>query len=388
MKKINYILLILMAVACKEKYVSPVDTPAKGYLVIEGVVNSGPGNTNIRLTRTSKLGDKTIIFEKNAQVKVEGENNVAYTLLEKTTGNYSADNLNLPSNQKYRLRIKTTGGKEFLSDYVEVKKTPPIDTVSWKIEDEGVQLYIQTHDDKNNTRYYQWEYTETWEFHSSYRPILRYKITNCTGVGCPRIEVVYRDSTNIFAYDTTIVKCWQSDFSTSLQLGSTIKLEKDIVYLPLAYIPPKSWKLGVLYSINVKQYTWTKDGYAFLEKMKKNTEVTGSVFDPQPSELKGNIRSVSDSTEPVIGFFNICNIEQKRFWIRNSDVPGWGYQPDCPEIDVANISDSIYSYASNKAPVYPTMYGMTNNILRFSAVPLDCANCTLRGTNIKPSFWP
>ena len=376
-----------MAVACKEKYVSPVTSPATGYLVVEGVVNSGPGNTNIRLTRTSKLGDRTIIFEKNAQVKVEGENNVAYTLLEKTTGNYSADNLNLPNNQKYRLRIKTTGGKEFLSSFVEVKKNPPIDTVSWKREDEGLQLYIQTHDDQNNTRYYQWEYTETWEFHSPYQPILKYKITNCSGRGCPRWEVVYRDSTT-YSYDPTIVTCWQSDFSTSLLLGSTIKLEKDIVYLPLGFIPPKSWKLGVLYSINVKQYSWTKEGYEFLEKMKKNTEVTGSVFDPQPSELKGNIRSVSDSTEPVIGFFNICNIEQKRFWIRNSDVPGWGYKPDCEEIDVANNSDSIQAYASNKAPVYPTLFSMTNQILRFSAVPLECADCRLKGTNVKPLFWP
>ena len=379
-----------MAVACKEKYVSPVSSPTTGYLVIEGVVNSGPGNTNIRLTRTSKLGDRTIIFEKNAQVKVEGENNVAYTLLEKTTGNYSADNLNLPNNQKYRIRIKTTGGKEFLSDFVEVKKNPPIDTVSWKQEDGGLQLYIQTHDDQNKTHYYQWEYTETWEFHSSYRPILRYKTNPCRTPGstrCPTYEVVYRDSLT-FSFDPTIVTCWQSAFSTSLQLGSTIKLEKDIVYLPLVYIPPKSWKLGVLYSINVKQYTWTKDGFEFLEKMKKNTEVTGSVFDPQPSELKGNIRNISDSTEPVIGFFNICNVEQKRFWIRASDVPGWGYSPDCPETNVPNISDSVSAVMSYQAPVYPTDFGMKNEILRFIAVPLECADCTLKGTNVKPSFWP
>src|SRR4249919_2331503 len=110
MKIIFYILILLFSFSCKEKYESPVSSPTTGYLVVEGVVNSGLGNTNIRLTRTSKLGDKTIIFEKKAQVKVEGENNAAYTLPEKTTGNYSADNLNLPNNQKYRLRIKTTGG--------------------------------------------------------------------------------------------------------------------------------------------------------------------------------------------------------------------------------------------------------------------------------------
>ena len=387
MKKINYILLIVLAVACKEKYESPVESPVTGYLVIEGVVNSGPGNTNIRLTRTTKLGNELMVLEKGAQVRIEGENNSTLALAEKTTGNYSADNLNLPNNQKYRLRIKTTGGKEYLSEFVEVKKNPPIDTVSWKIEDGGMQLYVQTHDDQNKTQYYQWEYKETWEFHSFYRSNLKYKITPCAGPGCPTIAAVYRDPVT-FAYDSTIVKCWQSDTSTNLQLGSTVKLEKDIVYLPLVYIPAKSWKLGVLYTIFVKQITWTKEGYEFLEKMKKNTEVTGSVFDAQPSELKGNFRNITDPSEPVIGFLNICNVEQRRFWIKNSDVPDWGYRPNCPELEVLNISDTIYAYASGMLPTVPTEYKNNFEILKFAAAPPDCVDCTLKGTNVKPSFWP
>jgi hypothetical protein len=387
MRKITCILLIVMAMACKEKYESPVESPVTGYLVIEGVVNSGPGNTNIRLTRTTKLGNAAMIFEKAAQVKIEGENNNSFTLAEKTAGNYSADNLNLPNNQKYRLRIKTNGGKEYLSAFVEVKKNPPIDTVSWKEENGGLQLYIQTHDDQNKTQYYQWEYKETWEFRSFYRSNLKYKITPCQGQGCPTIAAVYRDPVTL-SYDSTIVRCWQSDTSTSMQLGSTVKLEKDIVYLPLVYIPPKSWKLGELYTIFVKQVTWTKEGYEFLEKMKKNTEVTGSVFDAQPSELKGNFQNIKDPTEPVIGFFNICNVEQRRFWIIKTDVPAWGYRPECPELNVLNISDTIYAYASGMLPTVPTEYGINGSILMFGAAPPDCVDCTLKGTNIKPSFWP
>jgi len=369
---------------CKEKYESPVESPVTGYLVVEGTINSGKGNTSIRLTRTTKLNNKTIIFEKNAQVKVEGQNNVSYNLLEKTTGNYSADNLNLSNTQKYRLRIKTSTGKEYLSDFVEVKKNPPIDTISYKREnDGGLQLYIETHDDQNKTLYYQWEYTETWEFHSAHNSTLKYKYKNNRQDG-----VIYYDP--IFhSYDTTIVKCWQTNSSTSLQLGSTLKLSKDVVYLPFLTIPPKSWKLSFLYSVIAKQYTWTKEGYEFLEKMKKNTEITGSVFDPQPSELKGNIHNVADPLEPVIGFVNICNIEEKRIWISISQIPDWGYSMNCLTIEVENDKDSIDSKASDKLPVVPIKENpMTGSIITFSAAPRDCVDCTLRGTNKKPVFWP
>jgi len=373
-----------MVFGCKEKYESPVESPTTGYLVVEGTINSGRGNTNIRLTRTTKLSNKTIIFEKNAQVKVEGENNVAYTLPEKTTGNYSVDNLNLPNNQKYRLRIKTTGGKEFLSDFVEVKKNPPIDSISWKREsDGGLQLYIETHDDQNKTLYYQWEYTETWEFHSAYTSVLKYIYLN----NAPQSVTYYNPVTH--SSDTTIIKCWQTDFNTNLLLGSTVKLNKDVVYLPLVAIPPQSWKLTVLYSVIAKQYTWTKEGYEFLDKMKKNTEITGSVFDAQPSELKGNIHNVADPLEPVIGFVNICNVEEKRIWISSSQIPDWGYKMNCLYIEVENNPDSIGAKASDKLPISPVMEDpRSGRILTFSAAPRDCVDCTLRGTNKKPAFWP
>jgi hypothetical protein len=160
-----------------------------------------------------------------------------------------------------------------------------------------------------------------------------------------------------------------------------------VVYLPLVAIPPKSWKLSVLYTVIAKQYTWTKEGYEFLEKMKKNTEITGSVFDPQPSELKGNIHNVADPLEPVIGFVNICNIEEKRIWISSSQIPDWGYNMYCLTTEVENNPDSISAKAGGKLPIVPILE-MAGRIVTFSAAPSDCVDCTLRGTNKKPAFWP
>ena len=64
--------------------------------------------------------------------------------------------------------------------------------------------------------------------------------------------------------------------------------------------------------MHLKQYAWTKEGYEFLDRMRKNTETTGSVFDPQPSELNSNIHNVADATEPVIGYFNIIISERQQ----------------------------------------------------------------------------
>jgi len=386
MKKLLYYLLALLVMGCKENYDSPVHSPVTGYLVVEGVINSGAGAANIALSRTSKLdNNRGIVNETGATVKLEGEDNSVYAFADKGQGQYGTNNLNLNTAIKYRLHI-TAKGREYLSDFAVVKNNYPIDSISWKRENgNGLQLYVNTHDPQNNTRYYQWAYDETWQIRSTFITTLKYKITPHSPVNI--YSVVYRDSST-FSYDPNIINCWQYNSSNTLLLGSTAKLSKDIVYLPLAFVPRGSIKLGVLYSINVKQYAWTKEGYEFLEKMKKNTESTGSIFDAQPSELKGNIHCVTDSSEPVIGYFNICPVQEKRIFINNSDVSSWGYQSGCTSVDIKNISDTIIAQGLGLMPSVVVEINPFGGIAIFSAADPQCIDCTLRGSNIKPAYWP
>lgn len=386
MKKLLYCILILSVAGCKERYEAPVHLPVTGYLVVEGVINSVPGGaTTITLSRTTKLDNRKIQYELGAVVKVEGDDNSFFTLPEVTAGHYTSNSLNLSTAHKYRLNI-TSGGKQYLSDFVSVRNNPPIDSVSWKPENSGLQLYISTHDPKDSTRYYQWEYTETWEFHSSFPSLLKYKIVNQGGKQV--YSVVYRDSTS-FAFDPRMYYCWKTVPSSAITLGSSAKLSKDIIYLPLLFIEPGSYKLSVLYSVEVKQYSWTKEGYAFLEEMKKNTEATGSVFDAQPSELNGNIHSVSDATEPVIGYVNICPVREQRIFIKSSDLPSWNYNAGCVQEEFDNISDSILAKASGLVPTFVAKLSpFPGGIKTFYASTNICVDCTLRGSPDKPSFWP
>ncbi|HEV8084452.1 MAG TPA: DUF4249 domain-containing protein [Chitinophagaceae bacterium] len=383
MKKLFiYINFFFVATGCKEKFNTNIPSPSTGYLVVEGFISSGLDPTTITLTRTVKLYD-TVDFkaEHNAGVNIESESNEIFPLNETGNGVYTSGNLNLNNTEKYRLRIITQDNKEYTSDFATVKKTPDIDSISWTRENGGVKLYINTHDPQNNTRYYKWDYEQTWEFHSTYLSSLIYIFDR----NIDPIGVDYRNADH--SVDTTIYKCWNTVNSTNINLGSSEKLSKDLIYLPLVYIEPASIKLSVLYSLNLRQYALSHEAYLFFQKIKKNTESLGSIFDAQPSELQGNIHCITDPAEIVIGYIDISEEKKKRIFIRNDELPGWGYRTGCTFITIDNIPDSIRKYGSSLSPTVPDKVG--RGIVTFNATPdQSCIDCTLTGSNVRPPFWP
>lgn len=383
MKQILIGCLLVLILCCKQRYEPEFMTPDRGYLVVEGTI-ARTGNTLIKLSRTIKLADTAIPKnETQALVSVEGKDNSKFMLNEAGAGRYTAS-LNLLAAQQYRLHIRTRDGRDYFSNYLDVKSTPAIDSLPWARENGNVQLYIQTHDPQNNTRYYKWEYDETWEFHSAYETTIHYTRNPVTGeirgVGYRKLDLTP---------DFTVYTCWQSESSSRILIGSSAKLSQDMIHLPFLIVPAASWKLSVMYSVNVKQYAISREEYDFLNKMRRNTEETGSLFDPQPSELKGNIFSATDASEPVIGFVGISELKEKRIFIRNGEVPGWGYQQGCSELDIPNMIDSLKA-AGHLEPTIPTVFGPGGvmDIRRLNVSDPSCVLCTTRGTNVKPLFWP
>ena len=390
-KKILLITLILLCIKCREKYVAQLNEPVTGYLVVEGFINSGAGATTINLSHVTKISDiNTIARETKANVRVEGRVNTSgFLLTEISAGTYSNPQLTLVPGDQYRVHIKTSGGKEYVSDYSDIRSTTDIDSVTWAPEKagQGVNIYVNTHDAQNKTKYHLFKYEETWEFHSTYATNL--KVYN-DRLGQPN-HVGYRDSTNP-GYDFGLYKCWQSNNSSDILLSSTENLTQDVVSaFPLLNIAPASWKLGVLYSVNVKHYALSQNGYRFFEQLRKNTQQLGSIFDAQPSDNYGNMHSVTNPTEVVIGFVEVSEEKQKRLFINAQQVPAWNYKYNnqCDsQVSVPNIPDSILSFTiSSFLPTTIALPGRTG-IDRVFFVMQDCVDCRLRGTNVKPAFWP
>lgn len=345
-------------------------------LIVEGYID-GATPTSFKLSRSRILtwGDTaTRHYEVNARVLVEDDHQGVFPLAESGNGVYTSnDILALHPSYQYRLHIYTSDGKEYLSEMVPFKQSPAIDTIGWKLQDGGVQVYVNTHDASNATRYYRWEYNETWEFHTRYLSNIRYISGTYTIV--PRTEPVQI--------------CWQTDNSTGVLIGSSAKLTNDVISeMPLVYFPEHDNKLSVLYSIRVKQTVLDVNGYNYYVALRNNTERVGSIFDPQPNQNNGNIHCVTDTAERVIGYINAGNSVATRIYISNSALPpNWNIYDDCPIIDVPNIPDSLeYYFGGGWDPINKRL--SPANVLYYTGSYAECVDCTLHGTNVKPLFWP
>ena len=50
---------------------------------------------------------------------------------EEADGTYTLANMDLSLSKKYRLIIARGNGKEYFTDYIELKQTPAIDSIAW-----------------------------------------------------------------------------------------------------------------------------------------------------------------------------------------------------------------------------------------------------------------
>ncbi|HEX4851844.1 MAG TPA: DUF4249 family protein, partial [Puia sp.] len=173
----------------------------------------------------------------------------------------------------------------------------------------------------------------------------------------------------------------------------------DTISAPINFVEKGSVKISVLYSINVRQFSFTKDGYEFLQKMQKNSQQLGSIFDAQPSELQGNIHSVSDPSELVVGNVSVCPVQEKRIFIQNSELPDWNYQSNCPIQLDSNKTEYVHNNNYLPDGITPillpiewktrTSFPPPNGyVVTYTAAAVRCVDCTSVGTKTKPAFWP
>jgi hypothetical protein len=369
MKKYFYILIIITG--CKDVYEPAIKNAGYGYLVVEGNIGAANDSTFIYLSRTIPLTDSsTKQPETKAAVKIESENGDTYQLQNLTNGVYYAPPLNINPNENYRLHIFTENGKEYASDYVPVKITPAIDSVSWKFDDAGgINIYVNTHDASNKTQYYRWQYVSTFEHRS---------VDSST--------LIYDNGLRVRLSSEQIYRCYNVDTSGEIFLASTAGLSSDIVNeKKLVYIQYEGIEVRWVYSINVTQYALTREAYEYWDNLKKNTEQLGSIFDPQPFAAYGNIHCVSDTSEPVLGYISACSATQQRMYIFYSQVHYPYILSDCKSFIVSpDDIDEIFSKIYLNVPL---RYGDFGSVIGYTTECLDC-RLTGGGTTVKPPYMP
>jgi hypothetical protein len=383
------LLLSMVVFGCKKPYLPPIVANSPSYLVVEGVINPGTDSTIIRLSRTIPLSTKDAPTpELGAKVVVESDANARYPLTETGKGNYVAVGLNLSITNKYRLTITTADSKTYQSDFVQVKNSQPIDSVTYQVKSDGVQINANTHDPSNSTRYYRWDYSEAWIIHSKYQTILKLQTDPVDSVvSRPQSEYNY--------------KCFNFAQSSHIVLASTANLASDVLQnTPITKVASTSERFTERYSILVKQYALTKEAFDYFDQLRKNTEELGSIFDAQPSTLTGNIHCISNPSEPVIGYIAAGIPAQKRIYINTDQLPlGPAWNPKTPygdcEFDTlwytnpkTKVHDVVvYIYSGLDMPIDRLQRIGEAHPYAYTGSSAFCVDCTLRGVSKPPPFW-
>lgn len=372
------IMIISGFAACREEFILP-ETAANGnYLVVEGFLNTGADTNFIQLTRARNLeavnlpdppetGATLTILNASGQVICRSEHVGA--------GRYRILGARLQNNQPYQLRIVTSQGGQYQSDFFEGKPVPPIGNINYQFDKATnlLNITVNTSDPTNTTQYYRWNYEETWEYRADFESILDYD-----GVALfPRLPV------------NQIYRCWAHHNSTEIILGSSAKLQNDIIENEhLLSIPKGGNRFNVRYSLLTRQYPLQKDAFDYWQNMQKLTEQAGSIFDAQPTELFGNIKNLNNNQEPVIGFISAGSITEKRIFITRFEAPDMVMPSSlsCQTEEISMNADTLNKYLGSQGKV--PLFAAAGAPDAISIGERPCTDCrVLGGTTTAPAYW-
>ncbi len=332
---VRYLALILPFVlfSCIDPYPLGDITGDKQLLVVDGMITNqgGPYKVSLRYTSASLKsyeGDKVT----EATVSITDDLGHEVALYPNESGEYVSDAA-APQGEAastYQLHIALPDGRRYVSQPEQMPAAVPIDSIYAQLkrrtflsgfdqseqEEWGMQIYLNTGTQTNRAGFYRWNWEDVYQI--------------ATPLSLP------------FGSGNPV--CWITSRQLHyLNIASTLGFSGDVVNRrPILFVSKKTKKLVLKYAVLVKQYSLTRSAYDYWEKVEAQQENTGSVFAPQPAQLLGNLYSETDSEEVVLGYFQVCSVTEKVFFIERKDVPSEG----------GPIGDGDAECNSDDPPVY------------------------------------
>lgn len=399
MKRIIYAVLLAFCVwTCVEPFEPEVGT-YDSTLVVDGVFSNSEAPSKVYLSRSFGYEAIEAPVITGAEVMIEDDLGNSFTLEETQEGTYET-NPALFSGQvgrSYRLLIRTPDGNRFASDWEVMKAAPSIESIEAEYAEKeqndplfgpvvGLQLYLSTKDTEKNTRYYRWEFEETYEYALRHPPFIKVEFGSSPGQGNDEILTIQGDEFEGF-------RCWKTEESRQILVATTDNLTEDVIAdFPLHFVSNRTPRLFRRYSILVKQYAISKRNFEFLDKVKELNQTTGSLFDPIPNEVFGNISSTDGKNIPVLGYFSVAGVSTKRAFFDREDTPFNTIPPRGPAClnDTIPLSFGTLHSKLNFAgwELYDYHVNDFDQIIGYLLSRPPCTRCSgNNATNIEPDFW-
>jgi hypothetical protein len=352
-------------------------------LYIECLLNNDTSQVQkVRISRAtpviSSSGTNSIVQQENvsgALVVINENNEKSYNFKEDKPGHYLAGPEFQPqSGYAYQLVVNFEGNT-FESAEIIMKEGHPIDRITFKHTREkvsetspvydGYHFYASTHSDSEDPLYFRWQSDITYFFKAYF---------DATHIWDGRAQIP--------ASNADVKWCWASNTVKGIYVANTEGLaENRISEAPLHFQSQYGDALSIRYSLNLKQYSISREAFLFWNDMGRMVNQNGGMYDTQPYRIEGNIRCVNDPGVFVTGIFEAAGFSEKRIYVKKPT-----------EFEVFPVTCTKDTIGTRDLPWY--------RIPRGSYIILDyasgqyfysspqCFDCTLKnGTVERPAFW-
>jgi len=153
-------------------------------LVVEATLTNELKHHEVQLSRAVRFEDSISAPERNAQIRIIDEMQNVYEFQETEPGTYvSISEFAAKKSMKYNLEVKTNDGINYTSkpesfeSETEFEELYAVRGVNDENED-GIFIYTDSFDSTGESKYYRYEYEETYKIIAPYWTPLDFELTN------------------------------------------------------------------------------------------------------------------------------------------------------------------------------------------------------------------
>lgn len=368
------VLVAFLFSACIKEYNPEIEKYSE-VIVIDGMLTDTTFTPYIIVSRSVEVDEGVGIHDylSGASVQIKSGSGESYPLQDMKNGRYEYKGNEIIGKvgQNYWVHIEYDGNT-YVSHPETMLPVSNITAIAFSAvksangsQYDGVDMFVSTKGKASESRYVAWTYAEDWKF---------------------KVPVV---STR-FANKQI---CWTNATSDGIMIGTSEALVDNVIDRVKVYrILLDNHRLSIRYSSEIYQYSLTRDTYKYLEHVQNVNNNNGSLFDPVPASVNGNIYCENNEDIPVIGNFQISSVSAKRVFIDRTDLPSdirveRGFN-NCDSkrapIEDKRMQDSI---ANKGYVIMDTARIELVTYVRYAKYPL-CFNCTASGApNYGPDWW-